>query len=518
VIESVARGLCVVFVVGCTSKTSTPSPQTPVTNSPGKPVDPVVTAPLDPTGPPPIAIGTEPPVAGDIGSSGTLWVMAAAPNGSWVLACDARKDTDKDGKIGVSYGHHGELFGDEPAPYLIAGPGMGEELDAVAGVDPKHRYIVVAHKTSLEVLDTETRAKTPLSGADLSYENGAFGGARVAFDASGTHVLYTRTPKKSSSTIVVRRLVDGVEHEIATGPGRLQSVSIVGGFVVADVFDPKPGYSYGVSSGRSGPSHTVGGRRCRVDRLNAPTNGEDRFAPLATGGTAKAVKGAIVVGAGLIVPAADGALALERDGKSLPIADAACGAVVIARSHPNESILYACGKTARADEPTELRLWRDGASKPLGVKTAIPDRPLDNEYAQYGDRMARVESTMIDLVSGRTRALKEHYPIATFGSKVLLHHRERNFAVYDLATGGWVDLPTTPPDMMISAQQGRIFAAGRRPEADTPPGVVVDLEASAELGTFEGQAQAVSETGWILALEKGKPLRWVRPTTKQSGA
>jgi hypothetical protein len=45
-------------------------------------------------------------------------VKQIADDGSWLVACEARKDTDGDSKI-LSYGFHGHTYEDDLVPYLI---------------------------------------------------------------------------------------------------------------------------------------------------------------------------------------------------------------------------------------------------------------------------------------------------------------------------------------------------------------------------------------------------------------
>jgi hypothetical protein len=115
------------------------------------------TAPVSPTPAPastPIAVTA--PVEGTVGTPGFVRLLAAAPSGAWVILCQARADTDKDGSIDVQTGHHGEYFGDELAPYFIRGAGEGEALDAFVAVDPTSRWIVVIRNGSMQLVDTAT--------------------------------------------------------------------------------------------------------------------------------------------------------------------------------------------------------------------------------------------------------------------------------------------------------------------------------------------------------------------------
>ena len=80
-------------------------------------------------------------------------VEAVGANGRWAAVCQARKDTDGDGKIAVRYGPRGELAGDAMRSYFVLGGGKGEPIDAVAAHDRAGRYVVLETKKRLVFLD-----------------------------------------------------------------------------------------------------------------------------------------------------------------------------------------------------------------------------------------------------------------------------------------------------------------------------------------------------------------------------
>jgi hypothetical protein len=522
-------------VLACRSPAPATEPARPAVAA--APVAPAPSAPAVAPRPAPVEIAAEPPAAGDIGTAGFVWTRATAPGGEWVLLCQARKDTDRNGTIEVQYGMHGEVYGDELAPYWIRGAGAGEELDAVVAVDPARNYLVVIHGKAMELLDTRTAARVPLRGADTRYiEAGLFDGDRAAF--AGEYLLYLRVPatKKGRRTIVVRRLADGDEREVDPGKGTLRLARMSGQWILAAVYDPTPGYAVGISSHSSGPDHTEGGRRCRGDRTDGgrlQLSGTDRrWAPL-TGGEAASRRDVLTsLGADLITRAADGALAIEHAGAAVELAPASCGGLVVARSEADGSVLVACKGSG---DPAELRLWHGGAVRTLAVKIAnpTPDEGImsDLERTEHegrdeaGGRRAAIATPdgrmVLDLVTGRMQPAVEQEAVAAHDDILLLHRREGPFSIYDRATGAVVELPGVPPDMMDEAQQGRLFAAGPRADDPAPrPGMLVDLAAAVVLGTFTGPALAVSTTGWVLspapaagaASRSDGPLRWVRPT------
>jgi hypothetical protein len=163
-----------------------------------------------------------PPASGDsIGTAHPLLFQEVAPDGRWTVLCQARADTDGDGKIAVGLGQHGEPYGDAVRPYLVVGAGPGLATDEVLASDPSSRYVALREGACLELVDTRARTVTTLPDADLRAGDAVFGPSRGAsFDAAGQQLAYLRggSPR---GRVVVRRLVDGAEVEIDPGPGNL---------------------------------------------------------------------------------------------------------------------------------------------------------------------------------------------------------------------------------------------------------------------------------------------------------
>ena len=219
---------------------------------------------------------------------------------------------------------------------------------------------------------------------------------------------------------------------------------------------------------------------------------------------------------------------------SVPLAPAACSGVVVAHSETGE-VLFACES---GGDPAELRLWRGGAVQTLAVKIQNPV-PAENvwsdlrriEHEQQDETAAAARDdtpdgrVVVDLASGRVRPERNDggEGLAVHGGKVLLRRQDGTLAIRDRATDADVGLRGELPEKLTSAQNGRLFAAGREAEKlGEPAGVLFDLEAGAVLGTFPGPALGVSATGWVLSPTPAAagadqsdwvgPLRWVRPT------
>ena len=157
-----------------------------------------------------------PPGVSTIGTAHPTFLIEAAPDGSWVAICQARVDTNHDGKIEV--GSHGGVRGDRSAPYLVLGSGPGTPIDRFLGYDPSGRWIAYAREHRRWLLDTKTgaevaldpRAPEPDAGARNPFAPTPMPGPR--FDALGVNLLYL-TGDVTNPRVVLRRLSDGQESE-----------------------------------------------------------------------------------------------------------------------------------------------------------------------------------------------------------------------------------------------------------------------------------------------------------------
>src|SRR5580698_8203066 len=148
------------------------------------------------------------PSAGVIGTANPLMVQDLAENGSWMVICQAREDTDHDRKIEVGVGFHGNLVGDAMKPYLVFGSGSGMPIDELVARDDDSARLAFARGGKLYVSDAAGHA-TELPGADV---RGA-GSTQASLASDGSRMLYL----KASSHIVIRELPSGTERVIDAG-------------------------------------------------------------------------------------------------------------------------------------------------------------------------------------------------------------------------------------------------------------------------------------------------------------
>src|SRR5689334_22299759 len=69
-----------------------------------------------------VAVRAE-PIPTTMGTKHPMLVQRVAPDGHWAFVCQAREDTDHDGKVEIEVAYHGETSGDRLVPYFIRSSG-----------------------------------------------------------------------------------------------------------------------------------------------------------------------------------------------------------------------------------------------------------------------------------------------------------------------------------------------------------------------------------------------------------
>ena len=214
-----------------------------------------------------------PPGAASIGTVNPILEHAVDRDRRWGVVCQAREDTDGNGKIEVVTLHHGEPGGDELRPYLVLGSGEGTVIDDFVADDPSGRWVVVTKDLCVSLVDTQTGKSVSLKGADGRQGDPVVGGHRAAsFSPDGKSVLYIRT-NGAHSVVVKRELRSGAERIIDPGAGMLVSAVFdgTGRWVVMDLVVSDSDGDGRLTWPRA--SSTLGARRCRGQAMSASFHG-----------------------------------------------------------------------------------------------------------------------------------------------------------------------------------------------------------------------------------------------------
>ena len=443
-----------------------------------------------------------PETAKALGTPHPFVLEARAPDGRWLVVCQARSDTSGDGEIAVQAGLHGDIGGDLLTPYLIGSSGPGEPIDELVDFDATGRYLTVIQRGRLVLIDSVLGRRLDLSalGADARDDPSRLHGHRAAsFDVQRSRLLYLRSRAVgygspgapwTRTTAVVRDVPTGAEIEIGPGPGLLWRAELDGDWVVMHVLT-RDTNGDGRIEWATAPGSASGARRCRTPSSSAGPmaqafgdESEIRIAPV-MGGAARVVPDLLrPLGFWLLRRSNEGGLLLEGpDQRAGEIAPAACDARVLDADESRGTVVAACA-AAGALAP----VWAFG---PWGRRAFDFTVPGDIEEQLYagGKRIAEIEGRLVDLERGTVRQLPEgDETIFTQGARVLVR-RQGDLVLLDVDSGLQLRLAAWGEDDGSPLSAGNIVAVGS---------VVIDIAGARALGRYEGRPLAVGSDGRLL--------------------
>ena len=156
-----------------------------------------------------------PPIGVEIGTAHPIRLLHSATNGRWLVACQARRDTDDKPGIDARFDDHGMVHGDAMTPYLIRSVGAGVAIDGFVAASRNDRWAVLVRADQLVLFDEVNGTEQVLSGADARGE--ASGGRTVAaFDRRSEQLVYARR-SEGDGRVAIRTLATGEEHDQVIG-------------------------------------------------------------------------------------------------------------------------------------------------------------------------------------------------------------------------------------------------------------------------------------------------------------
>jgi hypothetical protein len=295
-----------------------------------------------------------PPERKAIGTAHPTRLLGAARDGAWVAICQARADTNHDGKIAFDIGLHGEIFGDALTAFLVLGSGPGKPIDRFLGNDPSGRWLVYAREGRRWLLDTKAGNEVALDAPARDGEagvprSGALGPAarsRPQFDSVGANLLYV-TGEESHPRAVLRRLSDGHESDLDSGPGLLWMATFApdGKYVVMQVVERdtdgdgvlRAPVSYTDRS--SGP---CGVAAVSFSGTKATDQPSWRVARVSDGSAQAVVNFEGTFGDAILRRTDSGSLVSEEGASTRELLPASCGARVLHADRADDTVVVAC--------------------------------------------------------------------------------------------------------------------------------------------------------------------------------
>lgn len=451
-----------------------------------------------------------------IGTSGPFLLDRASADGRWLVVCQARRDSDGDGRLSVSLGPRGEPRGDLLERYLIA-PGLEFAVDGLLVSDASGRFALVTERGALLLWDSHTQRVQDLSGlnADLRLSAESFAAVRtLSFDPSSEHLLYVRAGEPSKR-LIIRSLRDDTERELEPGPGSIWRARIDPGGVYA-VLEMMTGASNGnkkadfpapllsaprACSASPGRFHTFVGRGDHPETVLLPLGGG---APIHEPELVMPIRDA------LLLRDANGALLLQRAGTKRLLEPAACKGRIVHADPARELFLVGCAQKQKPGR-VSVELVSEHGRKPLDIELASVG--LDREVSDSPRLVALypgLETRLFDADREQLLPLRTgDVVLATRGGRALVRRgkalvfyeadtQEERVLPYDLAR--YPDLLVTPPFAFVSP-------------------VLVNLETATVVGLSRKPPLALSTAGQLLvsdgepdgAVLAFGPLRWITP-------
>ena len=291
-----------------------------------------------------------------IGTAGPTLLLGAAGDGSWVAICQARADSNHDGKIEFDMDLHGEVFGDALTAYLVLGSGPGKPIDRFLGNDPSGRWIAYAREQRRWLLDTKTGNEVAL---DVPVRDAGARGPKSSardpaprppprFDSLGANLLYM-TGDGSHPRAVLRRLSDGYESDLDSGPGILWTATFTrdSKYVVMQVVEHdtdgdrvlRAPVSYTDRS--SGPCGTAAVSMSTTRATDKPSW---RVARVSDGAAHGVLNFEGTFGDAILRTTDSGSLVSEEGDSSRELLPASCGARVLHADRAADMVVVACTK------------------------------------------------------------------------------------------------------------------------------------------------------------------------------
>jgi hypothetical protein len=485
------------------------------------------------------ALAASPPADERIGTPHPFLFQEASPEGGWVYACQAREDTNGDGRLESRPLEEAPRRGDELVPYLFLGPGEGERIDLLLSASPSGRHVAIIREGAVRLLDTHARAEhvlfpLRLEGGGLLATPAPF----VDFSPDGRRVLFVRE-EQGRAAVVLRELASGRERRLDWGRGELHQA----------MFDPSGEWVlFALRLPRSQDEGPAPEEPPRIEELRCSQPRWALFRPYPdstglhkgwrlrrTDGTGPLVEGTDVlqpIGPWLLRRGKRGELYVQRPegGRRVEWVPARCGARIAHVDVERRQLLAACAPQ-QAEEAVEQEgvlvgeLVRYGLYGERGARRL----PLQSEPALVGgffdmptrvvmfgpsfiegvEESADLPHALIDLERRTVRPLSPDLELrGSWGPHVLwtrvegVHQRTQAWLL-DVRTGRERRLGdlVEGPWAAGTLWAGHVWFHG---------GLLVDLRAGRVLGRAEG---------FVLAIDtRGRVLRPVAPPPENAGA
>jgi hypothetical protein len=455
----------------------------------------------------------------EIGDAVPVAVERVGLGGRWLVACTARADSDKNGRLAVEIGPAGTFSGDALAVELVVGGRKPEVIDDLFAYDPTGRFVAFRRAGKALLVDVWTGTELDLATIEWDERDDTLplrAHRALAFDPRGELLAYVRK-RAGRSVVILRTLASGAERSVTELPGEPHRMEWDGTgeqLVVWTVADDSNGngrpdwpapVAKGPRFGCSGP----------LPRLRTTPEVGDRpsvFVASRAGGSARYYPDfAIPFGSGVVVRAPAGELLLTSGAGRKALTSPTCAARILASDPVRGLLVVAC--PGKNPQKAAVDLVGVGYRLELGVEVqptsidAWPDRPTRLVALYPG-----TDALLVDLERRTTVRLEPgDQVIATNGARALVR-RKNGIVLYDAEKNtAKVLVPKLSPLPFIFVQ-GTVAAVGSE---------VVDVLRDDPLGSISARPLALTPSGDVLVARGGPPsaerlavgpLVWERPS------
>lgn len=465
--------------------------------------------------------GATPPALplAELGDAVPITVERVGFGGRWLVACTARIDSDKNGRLAVEIGAAGSFTGDALAVELVVGGRKPEVIEDFLAYDATGRFVAFRRGGKALLADLATGTELDLATVDWDDRDDTLPlrtHRSLAFDPRGEILAYVRK-RIGRSDVILRTLATGAERSITELPGEPHRLAWDGTgeqLVVWTVADDTNGNGRldWPAPAAKGPRFACSGP---LPRLRATPEVGDRastfVAPRAGGSARYYPDFAVPFGSGVVVRAPDGALMLTSGAGKKALTQASCAARILASDPARGLLLVAC--PGKNPQKAAVELVGIGYRLELGVEvqpTSIdvwPDRPTRLVALYPG-----ADALLLDLERRTTVRLEPgDQVIATNGPRALVR-RKNGIVLLDVEKPSTKVLVPKLSPLPFILVEGTVAAVGSD---------VVDVLRDDPLGSVSARPLAVTASGDVLVARGGPPsaerlalgpLVWERPT------
>ncbi|HYV46227.1 MAG TPA: hypothetical protein VFA20_15265 [Myxococcaceae bacterium] len=460
------------------------------------------------------------PTSGAVGTSAPFFVLATAPDGRWVAACQAREDTDGSGAVDAQVLENGTFAGDDLVPYLFRfgpmGDRFGEPMAALLASSHDGRWLAAQLPDgSVALIDAVAGERVRLEDAEPS----------ASFDRHAKRVAYVKVVK-GKKLAAIRELETGEEELIDPGPGTLRAVRLDPDGEMLNLYldaaqPPKPRPPRKKEPPPPPPP---------PPRPSCPSPAE-RASPVSPAEKSAAVHRVLLLpdGRPIEVPGLVRTMgrAILRRGErgELLVQDAQgfevewvpqdCGPRILQIDVGRELVLVACDGAAADHAWSEVEVHGTRVHQALGVEVPrggadawLSRRPrlieIPKVVGPMGKQEHRLQPGWVDL-DRKTALPWEGRILWSEGGRALVRAESGGLWLVDADLEA--SSPVTPP------RPGKSPLVALSPYAALD-GVVVDVREQVAIGEYPGLALALDRDGRVLVSTDPRgwgPARWVEP-------